>query len=101
MRRAAVVDGGDDRDPHAQLFRRPRVALALLDPRVALVGHRVQPAFVDVDDAAAAHEDLEHPERVLLSADEVLQPVRLRRKLLDLLEAEAKFLPHDQPQLCD
>ena len=95
---AKVVDGREEAGPRPQLLLGPHIVLAGLTPRVALEVCRAQPALVDVEDAHAAREDLEHRHRVALPAQDVPQPVRLRCDRLDLLEAEAEFALHDHPQ---
>ena len=96
---AIGVDGRDEARPRPQLLHRSHVALAFSRPGVALERRGAQPALVDVEDALAARQDLEHLHRVVLPGDDALQPVGLRGQRLHLPEAEAEVAPHDLPQL--
>ena len=95
---AMVVDRREEAGPRLQLLLWPHVAPARLRPRVALERRRAQPRLVDVEDALAALEDLEHLHRVVLPAEHALQPIGLRRQRLDLPEAIAELATHDEPQ---
>ena len=95
-----VVNGRDEAGPWPQLLLGPHIVLAGRTPRVALERRRAQPALVDVDDAHAARQDLDHHHRVSHPAQDVPQPIRLRCDRLDLFEAEAELALHYRPQFC-
>ena len=92
---AKVVDGRYEAGPWPQLLLGPHIVLADRTPRVALEVCRAQPALVNVDNAHAARQDLEHHHRVSHPAQDVPQPIRLRCDRLDFFETEAKLVPHD------
>ena len=92
---AEVVDAGDEGESGVDDdLLLPRTTCLRL-PATSLIANAIQPALVDVDEAALVLEEPEEDEGALLPQEEVLRGVGLSRQADDAAIAKLQLLVHD------
>ena len=92
---AEVVDAGDEGESGVDDDLLLPRATSLRLPATSLIANAIQPALVDVDEAALALEEPDEDEGALLSQEEVHGGVGLRCEADDAAIAKLELLVHD------
>ena len=92
---AEVVDAGDEGESGVDDDLLLPRATSLRLPATSLIANAIQPALVDVDEAALALEEPDEDEGALLSQKEVHRGVGLRCQADDASIAKLQLVVHD------